>query len=88
MEDDMSIIRMIRVDELDQLLELYKHLHTEDDDVGGNETNAIWREIVDDPNLHYFVSELDGKLVSSCTLAIIKNLTRGDSMKKQGFKRA
>jgi len=29
-----------------------------------------------DPNLFYLVIEEDGKIVSSCTLAVIKNMTR------------
>jgi GrpB-like predicted nucleotidyltransferase (UPF0157 family) len=35
-----------------------------------------WKEILSDPSLFYFGIEEDGMLVSSCTLAIIKNLTR------------
>jgi GNAT superfamily N-acetyltransferase len=32
---------------------------------------------MDDPKLFYFVGELEGALVASCTLTIIPNLTRG-----------
>jgi len=72
-----EIVRQIRQGELMQLLELYKHLHDDDPDVSHDERlNQVWWEITTDPNLYYLVIEVDGMLVSSCVLAIIKNLTR------------
>ena len=72
-----EVTRIIYRDELHELLELYKYLHEDDPDVTGNiELEGIWADIFDDPNIHYIVAECDGKLVSSCTIAIIKNLTR------------
>jgi GNAT superfamily N-acetyltransferase len=70
-------IRKIRNDELSALLELYRHLHA-DDAVPAVNTGLkrLWRRILNDPQLHYFVAEVRGKIVSSCTLAIILNLTR------------
>jgi GNAT superfamily N-acetyltransferase len=37
----------------------------------------LWEDISNDQSLFYPVVEVDGRIVSSCTLAIIKNLTRG-----------
>lgn len=72
-----EVFRLIRKDELDELLSLYKHLNYDDPDVTGNiELEGLWDEIYNDSNLYYIVAELDGKLVSTCTLAILKNLTR------------
>ena len=72
-------IRSIRKDELVKLIELYKHLHeTGDAPLPPDDQLArLWNEIMDNPVLHYLVGKVDGKLVSSCTLAIIPNLTRG-----------
>ena len=70
-------IRLIRKDELYELLSLYKHLHDDDPDVNGNtELEGLWTDICNDSNIYYIVAESDGKVVSTCTLAIIKNLTR------------
>lgn len=72
-----SALRLIHHDELEQLLALYKQLHPEDPDVSDNQTlQSVWEEIYRDPNLYYLVAEIEGQIVSSCCLAIIKNLTR------------
>lgn len=73
----MPEVRLIRYDELDELLKLYRQLHPEDPVEQGEHLRRAWDEICDDKNLFYLVLEEDGKIVSSCTLAIIKNLTRG-----------
>lgn len=72
-------IRTIEREELPKLLGLYEHLHE-----GGDaplppqeQLETLWDEIVTNPMLHYFVAEVDGQMVSSCTLSIIPNLTRG-----------
>lgn len=70
--------RLIRFDELDGLLRLYRILHPEDPVcTDAARLESFWREICDDPNLFCIVHEEDGMPVSSCTLAVIKNLTRG-----------
>lgn len=72
-----GIVRQIDSGELPKLLDLYTHLHGDDPDVSQNEGLArLWQEIYNDPDLHYLVIEENGILVSSCALAIIKNLTR------------
>jgi len=71
-------IREIKEDELNELLELYSHLHSSDEPLPRiNVVKAIWHEIQTNPNLQYFGFYIDGRLVSSCTISIIPNLTRG-----------
>lgn len=71
-------IRTIQYDELPELLSLYKQLHPDDPEVHEHEAlNTLWNQITNDPCLHYIVMKDDGRIVSTCTLAIIKNLTRG-----------
>lgn len=72
-----EITRLIRYDELHQLLSLYRQLQPEDPDVYENAAlKETWDSIYNDPNLYYIVVEADGKIVSSCNISIIKNLTR------------
>lgn len=37
----------------------------------------LWSDILQDPNMLIIVCEKDRQLISTCTIAIIKNLTRG-----------
>jgi len=70
--------REILESELDEMLELYKHLHVSDDPLPARDkVDAVWRGIREDANLKYFGVFAAGELVSSCTLTIIPNLTRG-----------
>ena len=71
-------IREIREDELNELLDLYSHLHSSDEPLPKTDiVNAIWHEIQTNPNIQYVGLFVDGRLISSCTICIIPNLTRG-----------
>lgn len=71
-------IRLIHHDELPALLELYRHLHVDDDEPSSPSAYArVWESICANPLLHYFGAEVDGRLVATCILTIIPNLTRG-----------
>lgn len=70
-------LRFIRHEELRCLLDLYKHFDHGDEELEEDKVlNDLWDSIFYDPNLYYVVVEKDGLLVSSCTISIIKNLTR------------
>ena len=71
------MVREARRDELDALLELYLNLHEEGIPEHDDHLAKTWEQIMNDPNHHIIVKEIDGKLVSSCVCVIIPNLTRG-----------
>jgi GNAT superfamily N-acetyltransferase len=75
----MNIIyREIKPDERDQLLELYQHLNPDDLPLPEeSEVEAKWQEILGDKKIHCVVAEAAGKLVASCVLIVVPNLTRG-----------
>jgi len=73
----VETVRLIHPDELNQLLNLYEQLHP--DERGIEQLPALkplWDEISRDPGTLYIVVDVDGELVASCNLIIIKNLTR------------
>ena len=67
---------------LPMILELYKQLLPEEDPIDINLSNKIWNE-TEKHGIKYFVATDDNKIISSCYLAIIPNLTRGG--KSNGF---
>lgn len=72
------IIRKLQEGDLDQLLILYEHLHSTDVALPDISTiKSVWCEILLNPSYHYFGVFIEELLVSSCTLAVIANLTRG-----------
>ena len=71
------MVREIRNDELDALLELYLYLHEDGLPEKNDHLTATWKQICEDPNHHIIVNEIDGKIVSSCVCVILPNLTRG-----------
>lgn len=71
------MIREIRRDDLDGLLELYTHLHDNPVPQKIAELSALWDEILADKNHHIIIAEEEGKIVSSCVCVIIPNLTHG-----------
>ncbi len=75
---DLGIVRHIKKDELKGLLELYRQLNEDDPELCENEKlMELWEGILEDKSQNYLVVEAQGKLVSSCVLVIINNLTRG-----------
>lgn len=70
-------IRMIKYDDLNDLLALYRFLNHDDTELTVDESlNEHWNKIIDDPNYFYLGVEEEGVLVSTCNLTVIKNLTR------------
>lgn len=74
----IEAVRKIKFDELEQLLILYQHLNAADPELTVDQKLIkLWHEILENPNYYCLVIEADHKIVSSCNLVIIKNLTRG-----------
>ena len=70
--------RELKSTDLHELLELYSHLHDEDDPLPeDNIVEEVWQEIQNNYNFNYFGVFVDRNLISSCTLSIVPNLTRG-----------
>jgi len=69
------VIRLAEAHDLAQLLELYTHLHN--NLIPAELPTTLWQEILADPNHYVIVAEQDNRLVSSCVLLVVPNLTRG-----------
>ncbi len=64
--------------DLEQLLELYRHLNPSDPSLTvDTSVRQLWSEMLVDNNMHILVIEKDDHLLASCTLVVVQNLTRG-----------
>ncbi len=70
------LIREIQKNELNELLELYTHLHETEIPAPSDTLAETWEAIMRDKNHHIIVAEENGRLVSSVVCVIIPNLTR------------
>jgi len=73
------MIRRLDRDDLAGLLKLYGYLNPDDAPLDETDPAAQdqWRVILTNPTYRYYGAEIDGRLVSTCTMSIIPNLTRG-----------
>ncbi len=72
-------IRKIRTEDIDALIDLYKHYLSSENlpILSEKEIKKIWDSIVANPCINYFGLELDNKLISSCILSITPSFIRG-----------
>lgn len=70
------LIREVKESDLDGLQELYLYLHEKEKMPETPELVSLWKEIIADKDYHILVGEVDGRIVSSVTVIVIKNLTR------------
>ncbi len=71
------LIREAVQEDLFGLLELYTHLHDNPMPELDDGLQRLWEGMLNDQNHHILVGELAGKLVCSCAVVIVPNLTRG-----------
>ena len=71
------MIREAAMEDMQEVLELYLHLHENSIPEDSDHLRDTWAQIINDPNHHLILNVIDGKIVSSCVCVIIPNLTRG-----------
>ena len=64
--------------DLTSLLELYRQLDADDDQSTPEQSEKVWMQIENDPNIQYFGAIENGNVVSTCYVVYIPNLTRGN----------
>lgn len=70
------MVREVKENELNKLLELYLHLHEKSMPEFSEHLDKTWKTIMQDENHHIIVKVVDDKMVASCVCVIIPNLTR------------
>ncbi len=75
MEEKMKV-RKASINDLPKILDLYKELNPEDDELDLHNAEAIWKKSEFQHVLTYLVAIEDNEIVGTCNIAIIDNLTR------------
>ena len=68
-------IREVDEKDLAGLLELYQQLHDNKLPKMNESLQQLWQQILDDPNHHIIVGIEDGKIIASCVVMVVCNLT-------------
>jgi GNAT superfamily N-acetyltransferase len=71
------IIRPAEQGDLPGLLALYRHLHPDDLELDPSEAEPAWSALLSSNLTTVIVADAAGSLVSSCTLAVVPNLSHG-----------
>jgi ribosomal protein S18 acetylase RimI-like enzyme len=78
MLDPEFTVRSAQSDDLPALIELYQHLNPTDDPVpDGPKRHEVWKAMLRQPGFSCIVGISAGRLVASCCLVVVPNLTRG-----------
>ena len=72
-----AVIRAAAERDLPELLNLYRHLHPHDPELEPATAERVWSTLLSSGFMTVIVAEAANRLVSSCTLAIVPNLSRG-----------
>jgi GNAT superfamily N-acetyltransferase len=70
-------LRAARREDLPGILDLYAHLNPEDAPLAPERAQALWAEIEAMPGIRYLVAVSEGRVVSTCNVTVLPNLTRG-----------
>ena len=78
LEMKVKAIRTILQEESPDLLNLFKHLHVTDDPLPNQDAvEIVWNDAIASRHCRYFWGFQFDQLISSCTITVIPNLTRG-----------
>lgn len=72
-----AILRSASQHDLLEVLDLYRHLHPHDPPLEKADAERVWSTLLASGFTTVIVAQAAERLVSSCTLAIVPNLSRG-----------
>jgi len=72
-----TVVRCATQHDLEEVLNLYQHLHPDEPRLEKAAAERVWMTLLKSDFMTVIVAQTAGLLVSSCTLAVIPNLSRG-----------
>jgi GNAT superfamily N-acetyltransferase len=74
---ESSVVRFAAARDLQGVLALYKELRPHDPELASEQAEARWRELLAQSHIRVVVAESEGKLASTCMIALVTNLASG-----------
>jgi GNAT superfamily N-acetyltransferase len=74
---ESTVVRFAEFRDLQGLLALYKELRPHDPDLTAGQADARWRELLAQSHIRVVVAESEGRLASTCMIALVTNLASG-----------
>lgn len=74
---EFSVVRFAAARDLQGVLALYKELRPHDPELVSEQAEARWRELLAQSHIRVVVAESEGKLASTCMIALMTNLASG-----------
>jgi GNAT superfamily N-acetyltransferase len=74
---EFSVVRFAAARDLQGVLALYKELRPHDPELVSEQAEARWRELLAQSHIRVVVAESEGKLASTCMIALVTNLASG-----------
>jgi GNAT superfamily N-acetyltransferase len=71
---ERPVARFAEYRDLGGVLRLYKELRPHDPDLSAQKADTAWRELLAQPHIRVVVAEAEGRLGSTCMIALIANL--------------
>jgi GNAT superfamily N-acetyltransferase len=68
------LVRFAEYRDLSGVLHLYKELRPHDPELAAHKADTLWRELLAQPHIRVIVTEAQGRLASTCMIALITNL--------------
>jgi GNAT superfamily N-acetyltransferase len=72
---ERSAVRFAEYSDLGGVLQLYKELRPHDPDLAPHDADVLWHDVLDRPYIRIVVADLEGRLASTCMIALITNLS-------------
>jgi ribosomal protein S18 acetylase RimI-like enzyme len=72
-----AVVRSAAEHDLPEMLNLYRHLHPHDPQLETATAERVWSNLLASSFMTVIVAQAAERLVASCTLAIVPNLSRG-----------
>ncbi|WP_404390397.1 GNAT family N-acetyltransferase [Pseudoalteromonas phenolica] len=71
------MIRLANLEDLPHVLNLYRELRPQDPELEKSFSEQVWAEMMNCPETHIVVADIEGELAATCALGLNKSIANG-----------